>query len=191
MKPATDAQPCMPLLVDDDFFDRMETLPGLYLEEDELVPTRGDRLDGGDFWLGNVPTLSYGIKLERPAVIFAPWFVAWEGHVKDIRYSACADHVVVVEEVAATGVRIDRHVLLRAREWSTTRDGLKKGTEARGVKGIAEGEEAWEERALVVGEVGKGGEVARLVYLASERMRGGSSDREYNTIPCKCPSPSP
>jgi hypothetical protein len=50
-------------------------------------------------------------------------------------------------------------------------DGSKKGTEARGVEGITEGEEAREETALVVGEVGEGGEIARLVYLArgSER----------------------
>jgi len=191
MEPATDTQPRVPLLIDDDFFDRMETLPGLYLEEHELVPVRRDRLDGGDFWLGDVVTLSYGIELECPAVLCAPRFIAREGHVEDIGYSACADYVVVIEEVAATGVRIDRHVLLRAREWSTTCDCLKKGTEARGVKGITEGEEAREERALVVGEVGKGGEVARLVYLASERMRGRSSDREYDAIPCKCPSPSP
>jgi len=113
MEPATDTQPCMPHLVDDTFFDRMEFPPGLYLEGDELVPTRRDRLGGGDFWPGDVPTVLYGIELECPAVLCAPWFVAWEGHVEDIGYPACADHVVV-EEVAARSVRIDRHVLLRA-----------------------------------------------------------------------------
>lgn len=166
VEPATDAQPCVALLVDDDFLDRMETLPGLYLKEDKLVPARWDCLDRRDFWLGNVPVLSHGIEFECPSVLCAPWFVTREGHVEDIGYSARADHVVVVEEVTATGVRIDRHVLLRARERTAPCDGSKKGTEARGVEGITEGEEAREERALVVGEVGEGGEIARLVHLA-------------------------
>jgi hypothetical protein len=131
----------------------------------------------------------HGIELDRPAVLCAPWFVARKGHVKDIGYPARADHVVVVEGVTATGgVRIDRHVLLRARERTAPCDcdGSKQDTEAR-VEGIKEREEAREERALVVGE---GGEITRLVYLASELVEVGLLIEELDVIPWRCPSAS-
>ena len=57
---------------------------------------------------------------------------------------------------------------------------MKKGTGARGVKGITEGEEAEEdrkERVLVIGKVGKGGEVTRLVYLANKRIRSRTANK--------------
>ena len=172
MKPTTDAQPCVLVFVHDDFLDGMEALPWLYLKKDELVPARWDRLDGRDVRLGDIPALSYGIELECATVLGAPWCVVREGHVEDIRNPARTDHVVVVEKVTATGVRIDRHVLRCARERTAACDSLKKGTEAGRVEGITEGEEVWEECALVVGEVGKGGKIACLVYLGGERMSG-------------------
>ena len=188
MQPATDAQPLESRTPNEDFFDRMETFTGLYLEENELVPARWDRLDRRDFWLGDVRTLPHGIEFECATVLSGPWFIVRAGHVEDIGYSARADYVVVVEEVAASSVRIERHVLFRAGERTTASDGLKKGTEARGVEGITDGGEAREVSTLVVREVGKRGEVARLVYLAKEM---GSSDcAPHDAIPCKCPSPS-
>ena len=153
MEPTTDAQPCATLFVHNDFLDRMETLPRLYLEEDELVPARWNQPDRCDFWLGDVSALSYGIELQCPAVLCKPRFVVREGHVEDVGYSTRADHVVVIEEVAPLSVRIDRHILLGARERTTARDGLKKGTEARGIEGITEGEEVREKSALFVGEI--------------------------------------
>ena len=42
VEPTTDAQPCVPLFIHDDFLDGMKTLSGLDLEKDELVPARWD-----------------------------------------------------------------------------------------------------------------------------------------------------
>ena len=104
VEPATDAQSCVRFFVYDDFLDRMEALPGLYLKEDELVPAWWDRFDRRDLRLGDVLARSHGIKLERPTVLCAPWFVARKGHVQDIGYPARTDYIVVVEEVATTGI---------------------------------------------------------------------------------------
>lgn len=167
VEPAADAQPRVPLFVDDDFLDGVETLAGLDPEKDKLVPARGDGLGGSDVGLGHGAALLYGVELECAAVLGTPWFVVWEGHVENIGHAAGADHVVVVEEMAAAGIRIDGHVLGRARERTTTRHGLKKRTEARRVEGITKGEKVREEGTLVVGEIGEGGEVACLIDLAS------------------------
>lgn len=114
----------------------MEALSWLDLEKDELVPAWGDGFDGDDLGLGDGPAFLHGVELECAAVLCAPWFIAREGHVEDIRNAARADHVVVVEKVTATGVGIDGHVLGSAREWTAACDGLKKGAEVGRVEGI-------------------------------------------------------
>lgn len=105
VEPSRDAQPVATVLAfsaHDDFFDRMEAAAWLDLEEDELVPAGRDRL-GGD-WLGlelAVRVFLHGVQLERATPLGLPQLIVGEGHVENVRHATRADHVVVVQEVAA------------------------------------------------------------------------------------------
>ena len=148
MKPPADAETLPPVvaLADDDLLDRVEAAPGLHLEEHKLVPRGrnalgrdGLRLERGvDVGVGVGGALADGVELERAAPLFLPELVVRERHVEDVRDAPGADHVVVVEQVAALAVRVDRHVLFHAREGATARDGAQEIAELGRVERVAE-----------------------------------------------------
>lgn len=156
MKPPTDAQPLPPILAlsNDHLLDRMETLPRLDLKKYELIPARRDafRRDRLGLWGAVWPGLDR-VQLQRTAPLFLPSLVVRERHVQDVRDAPRADHVVVVEEMAAFGVGVDGHVLLGARERAAAGHVLEEGAECKGVEGIAKGEEVGEEGDLGFGQV--------------------------------------
>jgi hypothetical protein len=126
MEPTTDAQTLPPViaLTDDDLLHRMKAASRLHLKEYELIPRRGHALNRDGFRFQNaVGALLDRVQLERAAPLFLPELVVREGHVKDVRDASGADDVVVVEQVAAFAVCVDRHVLFHAREWAAARDG--------------------------------------------------------------------
>lgn len=124
-----------------------------------------------------------------------------ERHVEDVGDSTGADDVVVVEEVTAFLVGVDRHVLFYAGEGTAAGDGAEEGTECGGVECIAEFEEVGEEGDLFFREVVQRGEIACLVYLphshANEMVTRSKSDilvsgdQASKNAPYKYPSPSP
>lgn len=174
MEPTTDAQPLQSvftttLVVDDDLLHRVKAPSGLHLEKHKLVPSRRDALarhgpglqrqrrrnaivgGGGGGSAGAAAAaaaigLSDRIELERAAPLLFPGSVVREGHVEDVRDASRADHVVVVEQMAAFAVRVDRHVLFHAREWAAARDGAQEIAKLDGIERIAELEEIREER---------------------------------------------
>ena len=156
MKPTADAQTLRPVftLAADDLLHRVKAPPGLHLEKHKLVPRRRDALarDGLRLQRPNAivgagraaaaiitATLSPDrVELERAAPLLFPGSVGRERHVEDVRDASGADDVVVVEQVAALAVRVDRHVLFHAREWAAARDGAQEIAELDGVERIAE-----------------------------------------------------
>ena len=160
MEPAADAQPLAAVLglTDDDLLDGVEAVAGLDLEEDELVPDGRDALRGDGERLGEALGAGLdGVELERAAPLGLPALVVREGHVEDVGHAAGADHVVVVEEVAALAVADDGHVLLGARERAAAGDGAEEGTEGRGIDSITEFEEIGEQSDLIFCEIVQGG----------------------------------
>ena len=71
----------------------------------------------------------------------------------------------MVEEMTALLIRVHRHVLLGARERTTSGDGADKVPKFGGVQGIAQGEQVREERDLLGGKVVERRKVARLFDL--------------------------
>jgi len=164
MKPTADAQTLRPVftLADDDLLHRVKAPPGLHLEKHKLIPRRRDalardglRLQRHDAIVGAgagraaaaaavaaaaiIATLSPDrVELERAAPLLFPGSMGRERHVEDVRDASGADDVVVVEQVAALAVRVDRHVLFHAREWAAARDGAQETAELDGVERIAE-----------------------------------------------------
>jgi len=163
-------------LVDDDLLHRVKAPSGLHFEKHKLVPSWRDALArhghglqrqqrrnaiigrGGRGGRGSAAgaaaaavaaattDLSDRVELERAAPLLFPGSVVREGHVEDVRDASRADHVVVVEQVAALAVRVDRHVLFHAREWAAARDGAQEIAKLDGIERIAELEEVREER---------------------------------------------
>ena len=141
MEPTTDTQTLPPVvaLADDNLLHRMKAPSRLHLEKHKLVPNRRDALSRDRLGLQHAAgALLDGVQLERAAPLPLPELVVRQGHVEDVRDAARADHVVVVEQVAALAVRVDRHVLLHAREWAAARDGAQEVAELGRVERIAE-----------------------------------------------------
>ena len=117
VEPAADAQTLPPVFVlaDDDFLYRMKAASRLHLEKHKLVPGRRNALGWNGLGLQHAMcVLADGVQLERAAPLPLPEPAVWQRHVEDVRDAARADDVVVVEQVAALAVRVDRHVLLHA-----------------------------------------------------------------------------
>ena len=168
MEPTADAQTLPPVLVlaDHDLLHRVKAPAGLHLKKHKLVPRRWDALGRDGLGLEHSAcALLDGVQLERAAPRALPGPVVWQGHVEDVRDAARADHVVVVEQVAAFAVGVDGHVLLHAREGAAARDGAQEIAEPGRVERIAEAYEVREERDLLFGEIRKRGQIARLVDL--------------------------
>jgi hypothetical protein len=150
----------------------METPPGLDLEENELIPAGRDAFcrhwKRFQFTLVIAVNGSHWIQFQSAAPVLLPELIMRQGHVEDVRDTAGADHVVVIEKMTALCVRVDGHVLLRAGEGTTIGDGLEKITEGTRIEGIAEGEEIWQEGYLGRREIGQGSQIARLVHLVTE-----------------------
>lgn len=188
MEPTTDAQPLPPVIAlsDDDLLDRVEAAPRLHLEEYELVPRRGDAPSRDGLRLQDaVGALPDGVQLERAAPLPLPELVVRERHVEDVRDASRADDVVVVEQVAALAVRVDRHVPFHAREWAAARDGAQQVAKLGRIERVAELYEVREERELLFSEIRKGRKVARLVDLherTNERTTTIKGQEEVNSV---------
>jgi len=100
----------------------------------------------------------------------------WERHVEDVGEATSANDIVVIEEMAAFGVGIDRHVLLEPRERTAAGDCTQEAAELGRVEGIAKGEEVREEDYLVWRKEVEGREVACLIDLC--RLFATSCDKE-------------
>jgi hypothetical protein len=158
VEPTTDAQALPPVLAfaDDDLLHRVEAPPGLHLEKYELVPRRRDALGRRGLGLERtVGALPDGVQLERAAPLLLPEPVVRQGHVEYVRDAPRADDVVVVEQVAALAVRVDGHVLLRAREGAAARHCAQEGAELGGIERVAQLYEVREEGHLLFREVGE------------------------------------
>jgi hypothetical protein len=132
VEPAADAQTLPPVLAltNNDLLHRMKTPSRLHLEKHKLIPSRWDALCRDGLGLRHaVRVLHDGVQLERAAPLPLPELVVRQGHVEDVRDASRADDIVVVEQVAALAVGVDRHVLLHARQWSAARDGAQESTE--------------------------------------------------------------
>ena len=166
MEPTTDAQTLRSVFTlagDDDLLHGVKAPPRLHLEKHKLIPRRWDALArdglrlqhnvGGSSASGAAAAavvvvvtvtvaaaiaLSDRVELERTAPLLFPESVGRERHVEDVRYASRADDIVVIEQVAALAVRVDRHVLFRAREWATARDGAQEIAELDGIERITE-----------------------------------------------------
>jgi len=195
MKPTADAQTLRSVfalalaLADDDLLHRVETPPGLHLEKHKLVPRRRDALArdglrlqrhnatvaGSSAAAAAIITMALSsanrVELERAAPLLFPRSVGRERHVEDVRDASRADDVVVVEQVAALAVRVDRHVLFHAREWAAARDAAQEIAELDGIERIAELQDVREERQLLFTEVGKGRKIAGLVDLFGKKRK--------------------
>lgn len=132
MEPTTDAQALPPVLAlaYNDLLHRMKTPSGLHLKKYELVPRRRDALGRHGLWfqhatLDTIPFLD-GVQLERATPLPLPELVIRQRHVEDVGHASRADNVVVVEQVAAFTVRVDRHVSFYPREWTATRNGAQE-----------------------------------------------------------------
>ena len=105
-------------------------MPGLHLEKHKLIPNRRDAF----FWDGlGLPFTIYlfdRIQLECASPFFFPVHGSRKGEVKDVRDASGTDNVVVVEKMTTFSVRVDGHVLFRAREWTTPGDCTKKCTKS-------------------------------------------------------------
>lgn len=184
MEPSTDAQPGIAFVFDDDLLNGMKALSGLHLEEDELVPTRGDSHRRHRFGLRDAVLIHMDrIELESAAIFSLPLFVVGEGHVKDVGHTACTDDIVVVEEVTPLGIRIDGHVLLDAGERTAACDRPEEIAKLWGIERIAEGEEVGEQLELGVGEIGERGQIASLVHLVRPHSSNGEKGR--STMPMR------
>jgi hypothetical protein len=166
VEPTTDAQTLRSVFTlagDDDLLHGVKAPPGLRLEKHKLIPRWRDALArdglrlqhnvGGSSASGGgaaaaavvvvvtvaaAIALSDRVELERAAPLLFPGSVGRERHVEDVRDASRADDIVVVEQVAALAVRVDRHVLFRAREWAAARDGAQEIAELDGIERIAE-----------------------------------------------------
>lgn len=164
VEPTTDAQTLRSVFTlagDDDLLHRVKAPPGLHLEKHKLIPRRRDALArdglrlqhnvGGSSASGATAAavvvavtvaaaieLSDRVELERAAPLLFPGSVGRERHVEDVRDASRADDIVVVEQVTALAVRVDRHVLFRAREWAAARDAAQEIAELDGIERIAE-----------------------------------------------------
>lgn len=185
MEPTTDAQPLPAVIAlsDDDLLHRVEAAPRLHLEEHELVPRRGDAPSRDGLRLQNaIGALPDGVELERAAPLPLPELVVRERHVEDVRDASRADDVVVVEQVAALAVRVDRHVPFHAREGAAAGDGTQKVSKLGGVERVAELFEVREERELLFAEVRKRCKVACLVDLHARTKNNNNKRQEDRSI---------
>ena len=119
MEPTTDAQTLAPALVlttDHNLLNRVEAPSGLHLEKYELVPHRRDALRRDRLGLQHAVggALPDGVQLERTTPIPLPEAVVGQRHVEDVRHASGADDVVVIEQMAALAIGIDRHVPFHA-----------------------------------------------------------------------------
>jgi hypothetical protein len=162
MKPATYAQPLKSVgtFLDHNLFHGMVTPSRLDLEEDKLIPTGWYGFGGDGLRFGC--TLNHGVQLERTAIFWFPRFTVRQGHVQDIGDSTSPDDIVVIEQVASFFVRVDRHVLLRARDGTASCDLSQETPKLLGIQGVTESEKIREESDLLFGEVIEGGEVSCL-----------------------------
>ena len=171
MEPTADAQTLPPVLAlaDDDLLHRVKAPARLHLKKHKLVPRRRDAPGRDRLGLEHgAGALLDGVQLERAAPRALPGPVVRQRHVEDVRDAARADHVVVVEQVAALAVRVDGHVLLHARERAAARHGAQELAELGRVECIAEPNEVREERDLLFGEIRQRCKIACLVDLKQQ-----------------------
>lgn len=71
----------------------------------------------------------------------------------------------MIEQVTSFCVCVHGHVLLRARDGTTSRHGPHERTKLLGVQGVAEDKEVWKESDLFFGEVVEGSKVPGLINL--------------------------
>ncbi len=194
MEPAADAQALPAILAfsaDNHLFDRMEAAPGLDLEKDELIPAWWDHFRR--YRLGFQVTISGfldWIELKGASPVLLPELVIGKGHVENVGNASAADDIVVIEEMAAFRVRIDRHVLFLTRQRSAAGDGSEERTEFVRVERIAEPEEIRQEGYLGGAEVIERSKVACLIYLQGNGNVNRSGAYSEINGPCRCQSPS-
>ena len=126
-----------------------ETQQGTYLdfEEHELVPGRWNYLTGNDVGLGEEAVFSNGarrvdqrVQLKCATMLGLPWYAIRKRHVQNVRNATRANDIVVIEQVAAFAIRVDRHVLRFTAERSTTSDLAYKRAKFLRVERIAQSE---------------------------------------------------
>jgi hypothetical protein len=115
MKPAGNGQPFSSVATGYDFFNRMKTFSGLHLEEDELVPAGRNAHHRLGFRFGSTAGVCLDrVELEGASPFFLPGLIVGERHIEDVRHTSRANHIVMIEKMAAPLVRVDGHVLLCA-----------------------------------------------------------------------------